>query len=344
MRTPSPRLAVLLLVAACSDDVSPANAPPGCTPAECGRADAGAVGDAAPADASTSRDAEAGGPVVYPDPLAGTTKTATLVKDGFQFTEGPVWIGGRLLFTDIPAATIWQLEANGQTTVFRASSGGANGLAVDPEGRLLAAEHGNHRVSRSAATIGAVPAPVAERFPKAGGKRLNSPNDVIVRQDGNIYFTDPDYGGPIAGDSQLPVKGVYRVDPQGELTRIADDMGKPNGIALSPDGATLYVDDTEGAYVRAYPVAADGSVGAPAKLTDTAKAGCDGMAVDDAGNLYVTTQSGVEVFDRTGKPLGVVTVAKTPTNATFGGPDRRVLYVTAQDGLYSITLNVPGLP
>ncbi len=352
MRAPRRRLAVLLLagsagllaVVACGGDHAPATVDAGCTLEECARADGGVGGS----DAAVIRDASAApdatGPIPYPDPLAGTTKAATLVKNGFQFTEGPVWIGGRLLFTDIPAATIWQLEASGQTTVFRANSGGANGLAVDPQGRLLAAEHGNHRVSRSDATIGATPAPLAERFPQSNGKRLNSPNDVIVRKDGNVYFTDPDYGGPIAGDSQLPVKGVYRLDPQGNLTRIADDMNKPNGIALSPDGATLYVDDTEGAYVRAYPVGADGNVGAPTKLTDTAKAGCDGIAIDDAGNLYVTTQSGVEVFDPAGKPLGVVTVPKNPTNATFGGPDRRVLYVTAQDGLYSITLNVPGLP
>ncbi len=336
--------AAVVFCVACSDDAS-APAPSGaCSGTGC------ADGGASSPEASTASDsaapppADAGGDagaIVYPDPLAGTTKTATLVKAGFQFTEGPLWIGGRLLFTDIPAATIYQLEANGTTSVFRAQSGNANGLAVDPQGRLLAAEHGNHRVSRSLADTGATVTAVTERFE---GKRYNSPNDVIVRADGNVYFTDPDYGGPIQNDNQLPIRGVYRVDPQGNVTRIADDLAKPNGIALSPDQSTLYVDDTEGGFVRHYPVNADGSVGAPAKLFDTAQKGCDGMAVDDAGNLYVTTQAGVEVFDRAGKPLGTITVAKTPTNASFGGVGRRVLYITAQDSLYSITTNVPGLP
>lgn len=305
-------------------------------------------------DGSVTPPAEGGtttlpdGATVYPDPLEGTTKRATLVKGRFRFTEGPVWIGGRLLFTDIPANQIVELLPDGGTTSFRTNSGGANGLAVDSSGRLLACEGNAKRVTRSEATRGADTTAIAEGYDNAG---FNSPNDVIVRGDGNIYFTDPNYSSePNTQDDEA----VYRIDPQGGVTRVAHDFDKPNGIALSPDGATLYVVDNGAGKLLAAPVDAAGGVGAFGEIADTP--GGDGMAVDDAGNLYVTDNAGVDVFDRTGKKLGTIEVDVKPANCTFGEADRRTLYITAngpdpgdggrnpQTGLYSIRLNVPGLP
>ncbi len=287
------------------------------------------------------------GAIVYGDPLEGTSKKATLVRGRFRFTEGPVWIGGRLLFTDIPTNQIIELLPDGGTTQFRNNSGGANGLAVDSSGRLVACEGNAKRVTRSAATKDAPTTPLTEGYDNAD---FNAPNDVIVRADGNIYFTDPNYSGePNTQDDEA----VYRIDPQGNVSRIAHDFDKPNGIALSPDGATLYVVDNGAGKLLSAPVDGAGVVGAFTEMASTP--GGDGMAVDDAGNLYVTDDAGVDVFDKTGKKLGTIEVDVKPANCTFGDADRRTLYITAngpeldggrnpQTGVYSIRLNVPGLP
>ena len=288
------------------------------------------------------------GAVVFPDPLEGTSKKATLVRGRLRFTEGPVWIGGRLLFTDITPNQILELLPDGGTTQFRTNSNGANGLAVDANGRLVACEGNAKRVTRSEATRGAQVTTLADGYDNTD---FNAPNDVIVRADGNIYFTDPNYSGqPNSQDDEA----VYRIDPAGNVSRVSHDFDKPNGIALSPDGATLYVVDNGAGKLLSAPVDASGGVGAFTELADAP--GGDGMAVDDAGNLYVTGDAGVDVFDRTGKKLGTIEVDVKPSNCTFGDADRRTLYITAngpepgdggrnpQTGLYSIRLNVPGLP
>lgn len=292
------------------------------------------------------KDAEShvdGAPGGYSHPLDGTTKQATLVKGGFKFTEGPLWIGGRLLFTDIPDNLILELQPNGETTTFRSDSGGANGLAVDTEGRLIACEGGAKRVTRSAATTDATATAIATTY---SDQPFNAPNDVIVRADGNLYFTDPNYSGaPNTQDDEA----VYRIAPGGAISRVAHDFAKPNGIALSPNGDTLYVVDNGSGKLLSAPLNAAGEVGAFTELASTP--GGDGMTVDVEGNLYVTDNNGVDVFDRQGNTLGVVTLAAQASNCTFGGGDRRTLYITAnngegnaQTGLYSIRLNVPGLP
>jgi len=296
-------------------------------------------------------------PIVYPHPLDGTSKTATKLVGSLSFTEGPVWIGGRLLFTDIPTNRILEL-GDGGTTTFRNNSGGANGLAVDTSGRLIACEGGARRVTRSLPASGAAANPIVDSF---GGKKLNSPNDVVVRADGNLYFTDPNYGGADGASNQLPFEGAYRIDKFGVTTRLAGTFTRANGIALSPDQNTLYVVDNGAAKLLSAPVNADGTVGAFTVLADLgANNDGDGMAVDDAGNLYVTVKAGVQVFDKAGAKLGTITVpAPQPTNCTFGGSDRKTLFITANapavpvdggttnnpaTGLYSIELNVPGLP
>lgn len=299
---------------------------------------------------STSSSSSGGDPTInYPNPIDGTTKVATLVKGRFRFTEGPVWVGGRLLFTDVNANTIVELAADLKTTsVFKNNSGSANGLAVDKDGNLVVCEGGNKRVTRGPATKGAGLTPIATMF---NGAQLNSPNDIVARSDGNVYFTDPNYSGnPNTQDDEA----VYRIDPSGALSRLAQDFNKPNGVALAPNQNTLYVVDNGAGKLLSAPVDAAGVVGSFTNLADTP--GGDGMAVDDANNLYVADDNGIDVFDKTGTKLGTITVPVQASNCTFGGADRKTLFITASGeepadggrndatGLYSITLNVPGLP
>ncbi|MEW5741878.1 MAG: SMP-30/gluconolactonase/LRE family protein, partial [Myxococcota bacterium] len=264
----------------------------------------------------------------------------------FSFTEGPLWLPaeGALLFTDIPNNRIWRLAPPATFTVFREPSGRANGLAMDPQGRLLACEHDNRRVSRTLADGGLET--VADRW---DGGRLNSPNDAIVRSDGTVYFTDPPYGVPAGQQRELNFQGVFRVDPSGALHLVASDMNRPNGVMLSLDERTLYVADTAANLVRAWDVAPDGATSNPRTLVPTTTVGGgggggDGMALDLAGNLYVTTNGGVKVFRPDGGYRGRIVLPEAPANVSFGDADGRTLYVTARAGLYRVRLLVPGLP
>lgn len=286
-------------------------------------------------------------PITITDPLQGITPVATLVKGGFQFTEGPVWIGDRLIFSDVNANTMHQLFTDGGIGVFRNNTGGANGNAVDSQGRLVTCEGGNRRLTRTNGQL-QNPQPLADFF---NGKQYNSTNDVVVRADGNVYFTDPSYNAVDAGQDQ---EAVYRLPPgaaPNAAQRIDFDFNKPNGVALSPDGTTLYVVDNGDGRLLGAQLNGDGTVnGAFAKVADAD--GGDGMAVDDLGNLYVAATAGVLVFDKTGAALGTITIPQgAPSNCTFGGADRKTLYITsnlggnsAVTGLYQIRLNVPGLP
>lgn len=295
-------------------------------PGDLGIADA-TFNDAAPADL---------GPI---DPLVGRGPVE-LVAESFTFTEGPQWIeaDGTLLFSDIDGNTIHRLTPPAAISTYRTPSNNSNGLAVDQEGRLLAAEHGARRVS--VATLGQAEVTLVERYQ---GQRLNSPNDLVVRSDGTIYFTDPPYG---LGNRQreVPFNGVYRIDPSGGLTAEWEGplQSRPNGIALSPDEQVLYVADTVG-LVRAYDVMASGALANERAFVPNI-GGPDGMAVDTAGNLYVTASTGVEVYGPDGHSFGVIPVPRQPANCAFGGADHRTLYITARQGLYRVSLSIPGLP
>jgi gluconolactonase len=269
------------------------------------------------------------------DPLIGRGEVE-LIKDGYQFTEGPQWMrdAGVLLFTDV-TSVIYQLAADDQITPYRKPSDQANGLAVDPEGRLLAAERATRRVTRTESD-GTV-TPIAERFE---GALLNQPNDIAVRSDGTIYFTDPLYGDY---RPELDFRGVFRIAPDGSLTaeRRGATTEQPNGIALSPDESLLYVANWADDLVWAFDVAADGSLSEARSFVATA-GGPDGMAVDTAGNLFVTTASGIEIFAPDGTLWGNVPPPRTPANVAFGGADGRTLYITAEDSLFRVTLAHPG--
>jgi len=260
------------------------------------------------------------------------------VAGGLEFTEGPAWHpGGFLIFSDIPADTIYKLGPGGPE-VYRRPSGKANGLAFDPAGRLLACEHGSRRVSITRRD-GSVE-PLATHFE---GKRLNSPNDVVARSDGSVYFTDPPYGVE-ARERELDFQGVYRIGADGELTLLADDFVKPNGLCFSPDESVLYIADTELHQVRAFDVAAGGSlergriffqVDAPEQLRP------DGMKADAEGNLYVAGFDGVWVIAPDGRRLEVLRLPVRPSNLAFGD-DGRTLYITARQFVYRARTRHPG--
>lgn len=271
-------------------------------------------------------------------PLTGRGEVE-LVSDGYGFTEGPQWVpdAGVLRFT--AGDTIFEVDADDEVTPFRQPSREANGLALDPQGRLLAAEAQARRVTRTEAD-GTV-TPIADRFE---GHQLNQPNDIVVRSDGTVYFTDPTFGDPAVAAAELDFRGVFRISPTGELT--AERRGAveeaPNGVALSPDERRLYVSDYTGDRVWVFDVAADGTLSEARPFVQAVRP--DGLAVDLDGNLFVAADDGVAVFARDGKPWGVIAVPEVPANCAFGGAESRTLYITARDSLYRLELARPGIP
>ena len=267
------------------------------------------------------------------------------VATGFNFTEGPVWFAEEkyLLFSDIPANKILKLTFYGQVTVFRWSSGNSNGLTRDKQGRLIACEHSNRRVTRT--EIDGSITVLADRFQ---GKKLNSPNDVVVKSDGAIYFTDPPYG--IKPDQQeQTIQGVYRLFPETkELILVADDFDGPNGLAFSPDESKLYIDDSASScrHVRVFDVEADGSLsnGQIFHSMNIIKPGTpDGMKVDAYGHIYCTGPGGVWVFDPEGNHLGTIVTPEIPANCAWGDDDLKSLYITAYTSIYKLRVNIPGI-
>jgi gluconolactonase len=247
-----------------------------------------------------------------------------------------LWIGGRLLFADIPSNIILQLDPTGNVKAFRSPSNNANGLAVDAQGRLIVCENGSHRLTRTLTDGSTVT--IASNL---DGRRFNGPNDVIVRSDGTIYFTDPD-GEADPADRQ-PFQGVFRVDSGGSLSVLSREMREPNGIAFSPDEKTLYVVDWGTSQILMMGINADGTAGAAAEFTKTGERP-DGMTVDHDGNVYVATGVGVQVFGPDGVLRGVIALPEQPSNCAFGGADGRTLYITARTSLYSVRVGVAGPP
>lgn len=320
-----------VLGGACGDDAS-SGAP------DAGAVDAGGA-DAVPVDASATDDASD-----TMNPLARMGAVEVMVE-GRMFTEGPVWLPdeGVLLFSDIPASIIYEMTGDGSLSERRNPSNNANGLLLDTNGLLLAAEHGTRRVTRTLASGDVVA--IAEQYQ---GNQLNSPNDLEVRSDGTIYFTDPPYGiGNDPDQSELGFMGVFRIPPGGGL--VAEWMGgpetRPNGVVLSPDEQWLYVDDSEAGLVRRFSVAQDGSLALDDEEFITGLPGGDGMAVDSAGNLYISTSEDIHVYSPEGTPWGKIEIpGDYTTNCAFGGADRRTLYVTGNDKVFRVALTIPGLP
>jgi len=262
------------------------------------------------------------------------------VSTGYKFTEGPVWSPtGTLLFSDIPENKIWEIGK--ETKVWRNPSGNSNGLTFDKQGRLIACEHGNRRVTRlekdGKITV------LADSY---DGKKLNSPNDVVVKSDGAVYFTDPPYGID-RKDQELPFKGVFRVKPGGKPELLVKDFDMPNGLCFSPDESKLYIADSSGLrHIRVFKVEKDGTLsGGEVFATITDSAGVpDGMKIDTQGKLYAAGPGGVWIFDTAGKHIDTIPVPETPANLAWGDKDGRTLYITARTSIYKVRLNVGGEP
>ena len=271
--------------------------------------------------------------------MASDFKSAQKVRGDFQFLEGPVWVPARneLLFSDIPASRIYRYEpATNSFRVFREPSGQANGNALDPQGRLVTCEHENRRTSRTESDGTVVP--LATHYE---GKRLNSPNDIVCKSDGSVYFSDPPYGVK-AELRELDFQGVFRVSPDGKtLTLLVRDFIKPNGLAFSPDEKLLYIADTELGHIRAFDVKADGAIANSRVFCKVERP--DGFRVDVEGNLYISAMRSVEIFDRTGRKTGEITLPERPANVAFGDPDRQTLFICARTSLYKVRVPVPGI-
>ena len=267
------------------------------------------------------------------------------VATGFGFTEGPLWCGDYLLFSDIRRNRIvrFRMRSEGpEITTYRSSSGNSNGLTVDRSGRLIVCEHSGRRVTRT--EVDGSVSILAERY---DGRRLNSPNDVVVRSDGSIYFTDPSFGlGSPPKWKELSFNGVYRITPDGELVLLADDFEMPNGLAFSPDEDILYINDTTRNHIRAFDVSDNGGISNGRvfiKMEGEEIGRPDGMKVDQQGNVYCTGPGGIWIMQPDGKCLGRVMMPEQPANFGWSDRDWKTLYITARTSIYRLRLLVPGI-
>jgi gluconolactonase len=273
----------------------------------------------------------------YGDPLAGMGQVTTISAPTmgnvtyFAFIEGPVWVGSlnKLFFSDIVSPErIWTVTPPSTTPVLFLEGSGSNGLAVDSNDQLLVADQAQKRISRIDPSS-ASPAPV--NVVSTGSAK---PNDLVMRSDGSIYFSDPDVQ-----------RGVYHVSPAGMVSAPVTAVANPNGVVLSPDETKLYVGNVSSREITVFTLGAGGAIDAASAMLFATTTGntLDGMAVDCAGNIYASTQTGVEVISPTGAPLGMVPTGEA-SNVTFGGADRKTLYATSRSQLKAVTLAVPGLP
>lgn len=271
-----------------------------------------------------------------------------VAANGFAFIEGPIWHphDHHLTFSDIIGDTIYRFHADGEVTTVRKPSHMANGNTYDRRGRILTCEHATSRLRRSTVDGGEVEV-LASHY---AGKALNSPNDVVVKTDGSIYFTDPNSGrGPKFGverDQELDFQGVYRLDPaSGELTLLVDDFEKPNGLCFSLDEKTFYINDTARQHIRAFDVTPEGKLANGrlwADLIGDEVGVADGMKVDSKGVLFCTGPGGVHIYDADAKLLGRILIPEQAANFAWGDSDLKTLYITASTTLYRIRAQVPG--
>jgi gluconolactonase len=281
---------------------------------------------------------------------AGVTVKA--IKSGFTGTEGPIGMpDGSLIFTETQANRITRIDANDQTSTFLEDANGSNALAWDAKGRLLSVQ-----TTPGKSQVGVIYPKGSETTLTASfeGQAYGRPNDLVVSKAGHVYFTEP---GPNAAPGQAPPNpplppAVYHVTPEGKVSRVAEGIARPNGIMLSPDEKTLYVNDTAGTHMVAFAVAADGSTGNRrsfakySKVTTGANgapsSGADGLAVDGEGRIYCASAAGVEVFSPKGELLGVIPVSLPPQNIGFAGKDKKTLYIVGRGSAWRVALDAQG--
>lgn len=284
--------------------------------------------------------------------INGTARLEQL-HTGSRWTEGPAWFaaGRYLVWSDIPNDRMLRYDdADGHVSVFRQPAGNTNGHTVDRQGRLVSCEHKARRISRTEHDGSVVT--IADRWQ---GKRLNSPNDLIVKSDGSIWFTDPTYGidsdyeGDKA-DSEIGASHVYRIDPTtGAVEAVVTDMIKPNGLAFSPDETKLYVVDTgrthgdhHPAHMRVFDVGDDGRLSGGSVFADCTAGLFDGFRLDTAGRIWTSAADGIHCYDPDGTLIGKVLVPEIVSNCCFGGQKLNRLFITATTSLYAVYLKVNG--
>ena len=269
-------------------------------------------------------------------------KVQRLATD-LKFTEGPIWVqrdGGYLVFSDIPANQLKRWDLKGNLTTFREPSGNSNGNTLDREGRLVSAEHGNRRISRTEKN-----GEVVTVVDSHDGKKLNSPNDVVVKSDGTIWFTDPDYG--LSGrPKEQEGNYVYRFDAGDKsITPVVKDFDKPNGLCFSPDESKLYVADSgKPRHIRVFNVDRKGAVTGGDVFAAIDKGGPDGIRCDDDGRVWSSSGDGAQVFSPDGKLLVRILLPQAAANLTFGGADGHTLFLTARTSLYSVETKAKNAP
>jgi gluconolactonase len=264
------------------------------------------------------------------------------LADGFAFTEGPVWVaaeGGYLVFSDIPRNQLKKWTRAGGVTTFREPSQNANGNTLDREGRLVTAEHSGRRVSITDAG-GLVQTLVS----KVDGKRFSSPNDVVVKSDGTVWFTDPTYGLPKGATKETDGNHVYRYDLKARrAVVVAREFDMPNGLCFSPDEKRLYVADSgKPRHIRVFEVRADGTLDEGRVFAAIEKGGPDGIRCDADGRVWSSSGSGADIFLPSGRLIGKVNVPKGAANLCFGGADGKTLFLTARDALWALPTQVTG--
>jgi gluconolactonase len=275
------------------------------------------------------------------------------LAEGCRWAEGPAYFpaGRYLVWSDVPNDRMMRYdETSSAVSVFRAPSGYSNGNTVDRQGRLVTCEHGFRRVTRTEHD-GSITVVASHH----DGKRFNSPNDVVVKSDGSIWFTDPAYGIDTdyeghKAESEIGGCHVYRVDPQsGAVTQVADDFVRPNGIAFSPDEKRLYVADTGATHmpdgprhIRVFDVSEDGRLAGGSVFATCTSGLFDGFRLDDAGRIWTSAGDGVHCYDPDGTLIGKILVPENVANVVFGGPKRNRLYICATTSLYAVMLHVNG--
>jgi gluconolactonase len=258
------------------------------------------------------------------------------VATRYVFTDGPVWSrDGYLIFSDVPGDQLLQLKPGVPMSIFRAKSNGAGGNTFDAQGRFYSCETHSRRVTRTDKK--GMMEVIAERWQ---GKRLNAPNDIVVRKDGQVYFTDPAFGNQ-QDSREVDFYGVYHISQRGELELIAKPKGRPNGIAVSPNGRILYVSNSDEHNLRAYDIDHNGAASNERILVSNIDGVPNGMRVDEKGNIYLAANK-IEVYSPDGKAVGAIDTPETPSNCAFGEADFQGLFITARTSVYHVRLNVKG--
>ena len=281
--------------------------------------------------------------------IVDETLELEVLSDGFGFTEGPIWnhLEKQLTFSDIPNNRMHRWSAASGVTIYREPSNLANGNTYDKQGRILTCEHGTSRVVREEAD-GSLSV-LASHW---DGKELNSPNDIVVRSNGDIFFTDPTFGRAdhtgLVRPLELDFTGVYKIDGEsGTLNLLRQDFTQPNGLAFTPDEQFLLVADTPQMHIRKFAVASDGSLSGGeifARATGQGQGAPDGLKVDSAGNVYCCGPGGVHVYDPNGTCLGVIQTPAFCANFTWGSDDFLTFFMTSSNHLYRVPVKIPGAP